>query len=384
MRVMIVGAGIGGLTTAIALQRKGIEVDVYERVPELSEVGAGVSLWPNALKALHQLGLKPALDALSFVSETGALRRADGRFLSRTTAPEFVRRFGLPTTVFHRAELLEALLDAARRIPIHLGYQCRDFEQTGDRVTVQFTNGAQASGDALVGADGLRSVIRERLGIHGALRFAGYTAWRSVAPFATRGLIAGESLGCGQRFGLVPITQNRVYWYATDNAPEGSREDPQAAKGRLLDLFRAWHSPIPALIEATEANRILRNDIYDREPVDRWGEGRVTLLGDAAHPMTPNLGQGACQAIEDAVVLARRLAAAGSDVAGAMRGYESERIARTKAVVTGSRRVGQMGQMQSPVLCRLRDFALRMIPLTMTYRNLESLAGYEGHLDHMG
>lgn len=381
---MIVGAGIGGLTTAIALHRKGIEVDVYERAAELSEVGAGVSLWPNALKALHQLGLKAALDAMSFVSETGALRRSDGRFLSRTTAPEFVRRFGLPTTVFHRAELLEALVNAARSIPIHLGHQCRDFEQAGESVTVRFSNGAQAAGDALVGADGLRSVVRERLGIHGALRFAGYTAWRSVAPFETRGLIAGESLGCGQRFGLVPITQNRVYWYATDNAAEGTREDPHATKRRLLDLFRTWHPPIPALIEATDPDRILRNDIYDREPVDRWGEGRVTLLGDAAHPMTPNLGQGACQAIEDAVVLARRLAEGGRDVAAALRRYELERVARTKTVVSGSRRVGQMGQLQSPVLCRLRDVILRMIPLTMTYRNLESLAGYEGHLDPTG
>ena len=380
MRVIVVGAGIGGLTAAIALTRRNIDVEVYERAPHLADVGAGVSLWPNALKALHQLGMKAALEALSFVSETGALRTADGRFLSRTTATEFVRRFGLPTTVFHRAELLDALVQGARNIPIHLGRQCRDFEQSGERVTVHFADGSEATGDALVGADGLRSVVRERLGIPGALKYSGYTAWRSVTPFDAGGLIAGETFGCGQRFGLVPITGNRVYWYATDNVPEGGRDEPGAAKERLLERFRTWHAPIPAILEATDAGAILRNDIYDRDPVDRWGGGRVTLVGDAAHPMTPNLGQGGCQAIEDGLVLARHLDGEG-DVPAALRAYEAERIPRTSSIVTRSRRVGQMGQIESPVLCKLRDAALKWIPLSMTYRGLESVAGFEGHLD---
>jgi 2-polyprenyl-6-methoxyphenol hydroxylase-like FAD-dependent oxidoreductase len=382
MRVIIVGAGIGGLTTAIALTRRGLDVEIYERTTQLAEVGAGVSLWPNALKALQQLGMKEALEAMSFVSEIGALRTSNGHFVSRTSATEFVRRFGFPTTVFHRAELLDALVRAAGNIPIHLGRQCRDFDQSGDRVTVHFTDGGQATGDTLVGADGLRSVVRERLGIPGALKYAGYTAWRSVASFATSDLIAGETFGCGQRFGLVPISGSRVYWYATDNLPEGGREAPPAAKERLLGRFRTWHAPIPDVIAATSPDAILRNDIYDRDPVDRWGEGRVTLVGDAAHPMTPNLGQGGCQAIEDGLVLARHLSGA-RDVPAALRAYESERIPRTSFIVTASRRVGQMGQIGSPIFCKLRDVALGMIPLSMTYRSLESVAGFEGHLDHI-
>jgi 2-polyprenyl-6-methoxyphenol hydroxylase-like FAD-dependent oxidoreductase len=380
MRVLIVGAGIGGLTTAIALKRKGIGVEVYERAMQLTDVGAGVSLWANALKALYQLGMRSALDAMSFVSDVGALRSANGTFISRTSSPEFARRFGLPTTVFHRAELLAALVRAASDIPIHLGRECRDVEQSGERVGVRFSDGTEATGDALVGADGLRSVVREALGIPGALRYSGYTAWRGIAPFRTRGLIAGETFGCGQRFGLVPISGDRVYWYATDNLPEGGREEPEAAKTRLIDLFKNWHAPIADVLDATEAARILRNDIYDRDPVDHWGAGRVTLLGDAAHPMTPNLGQGACQAIEDGIVLARQLASA-REVPSALRAYESLRIPRTASVVTTSRRVGQMGQLESPALCRLRDLVLGMIPVAMTYRHLDGLAGYEGHLD---
>ena len=182
--------------------------------------------------------------------------------------------------------------------------------------------GRRAQADVVVGADGLRSAVRASLGIPGEIRYAGYTAWRGIAPFRTAGLLAGETLGCGQRFGLVPIAGDRVYWYATDNVPEGGREESERAKVRLAGMFSRWHAPIPALIEATPAAAILRNDISDRDPVDRWGAGRVTLLGDAAHPMTPNLGQGGCQAIEDALVLARCLARRrpGRGVAAPLRG----------------------------------------------------------------
>ncbi len=379
MRAIVVGGGIGGVTAALALAQKGFEVDVYEQARELAEVGAGVSLWPNALKALHQLGLGAALEDLSYVSGEAAIRRADGAVLSSTSADEFVQRFGLPPMVFHRADLLGALLYAARQVPIHLGHECRDVEHHDGGATAHFTNGVSATASVVVGADGLRSVVRARLGVPGALRYAGYTAWRGIASLETRALIAGETLGRGQRFGLVPITGNRVYWYATANRPEGQHEPPGEARTRLLEMFDGWHAPIRDLIEATEPDRILRNDIYDRDPVERWGAGRVTLLGDAAHPMTPNLGQGACQAIEDALVLAGHLAA-GADVASSLRRYERERMARTGPVVDASRRIGRFAQAEAAAACRLRDLVLRLVPRSMTYRNLAPVVGYEGHL----
>ncbi len=378
MRVIVVGGGIGGMTAAIALEQRGIGVEVYERATALAEVGAGVSLWPNALKALHQLGMKPRLDTMSSVSDIAAVRRSDGAMLSHTSSRDFVDRFGLPATVFHRAELLDALVERARRVPMHLGRALEKVEIHSERVTAHFAGGTQATGDLLIGADGLRSVVRQQLGIPGEPRYAGYTAWRGIAPIAPAGLIAGETLGCGMRFGLVPITGNRVYWYATSNAPEGRRKAPDAMKTQLLALFQAWHPPIPDLIAATDAALILHNDIYDRDPVDRWGTGPVTLLGDAAHPMTPNLGQGACQAIEDALVLARCIA--GAPGTSALRRYEAERIPRTTSVVLGSRRVGRVGQVQSPIACRLRDAALRLLPRSVTFRQLAPVVGYQGHL----
>jgi 2-polyprenyl-6-methoxyphenol hydroxylase-like FAD-dependent oxidoreductase len=380
MRILIIGAGIGGLTAALALKQKGIDVEVYERSAVLTDVGAGISLWPNALKALYQLGLRSALDAMSFISVEGAVRSADGAVLSRTTSEQFVLRLGLPVMIFHRAELLEVLVRAAGDIPIHLEHECRAMAQDGKSVMVRFANGTRASGDALIGADGLRSVVREQLGVPGGLRYSGYTAWRGIAPFQTTGMLAGETLGCGQRFGLAPIHGNRVYWYATDNLPEGQRDSPAEAKARLMELFAGWHLPIPELIESTDAGSILRNDIYDRDPVERWGSGRVTLLGDAAHPMTPNLGQGACQAIEDALVLAHHLSS-GPDVPSSLRRYESERIPRTRSVVRASRRVGTLFQVQSRAFCRLRDLMLRLTPVEMSYRSLKQLAGYERHLN---
>ena len=286
----------------------------------------------------------------------------------------------LPVMVFHRAELLGVLVDAVRGIPIHLGHECQDVTQEAGGVTARFANGTTVSGDVLIGADGVRSVVRERLGVPGSLRYSGYTAWRGIASFETAGLMAGETLGCGRRFGLAPIQGNRVYWYATDNVPAGQRESPGEAKARLTELFASWHRPIPELIQGMDPAAILRNDIYDRDPADRWGSGRVTLLGDAAHPMTPNLGQGACQAIEDALVLAHYLST-GPDVPSSLRRYESERIPRTRSVVTASRRVGALFQVESRAFCRLRDLALRSMPVGLSYRSLQRLAGYDGHLN---
>ena len=379
-KVIVIGAGIGGLTAAIALRLRGIDVEVYERSAVLSDVGAGISLWANALKALHQLGLKGPLDAMSFSSDQGAVRTVGGDVLTSTSSREFIARFGMPVMVFHRAELLEVLRGGARGIPIHLDHDCREVAQVADRVSVGFAAGRQAHADVVVGADGLRSAVRTSLAIPGEVRYAGYTAWRGIAPFRTAGLLAGETLGCGQRFGLVPIAGDRVYWYATDNVREGEREEPERAKARLTEMFARWHAPIPALIAATAAPAILRNDIYDRDPVDRWGQGRVTLLGDAAHPMTPNLGQGGCQAIEDALVLTRCLAEGGL-VDASLRRYEAIRIPRTRFIVYASRRIGRTFQIESPILCRLRDLGVRMTPAAMSYRSLAAVAGYEGHLE---
>jgi 2-polyprenyl-6-methoxyphenol hydroxylase-like FAD-dependent oxidoreductase len=235
-----------------------------------------------------------------------------------------------------------------------------------------------------VGADGLRSRVRASLFGPARPRYAGYTAWRAVVEHGEELLPRGtgfESWGRGARFGCAHVGEGRVYWFATRNAREGERDGPPGGpsgpRAELLQRFGTWHSPIGDLIRAADEDAILRTDIYDREPLGgRWGRGRVTLLGDAAHPMTPDLGQGAAQALEDSVVLARCLQESGA-TAGALRRYERLRSARTAMVVRRSRRLGRVGQLENPLLCLLRNRVLAMTPPKAQLRQLEEVMGHE-------
>ena len=313
----MVGAGIGGLTAAIALRRAGLPVEVYERAPELLEVGAGLTLQPNALLALRAIGLEDAVRLAGHAQAAGRLLRSDGRVLAELPVQDVYRAVGAIAVGIHRGTLQSLLLDALVPVTPRCGRAAVRYEEESDRVTVHFAEGGSATGALLLGADGLRSAVRAQLLADGEPVYRGYTAWRGVAPPGAALLAAGaESWGCGRRFGMVPIDGGRAYWYAAVNAPPGGTETSRAV---LRGLFAGWHAPVHTLVEATPEEAILRGDVFDRPPSSFWGRGRVTLLGDAAHPMTPNLGQGACQAIEDAVVLARCLAERCD--AGALRRY---------------------------------------------------------------
>lgn len=377
-RAIIIGAGIGGLTAAIALRRAGLDVAVYEQAPELHDVGAGITLWANALRALERIDMAGPVRQVGVATTTGAIRAPDGRALVSPPTAALLRRFGTVAVAVHRADLQSTLFDALGAGRVHLGKRCVGYEQGHDRVTTHFADGSTAQGDLLVGADGLHSAVRTQLLGAEPPHYAGYTAWRGVASFAHEHLSPGygfETWGCGQRFGLVQIGRGRVYWFATHNTPAGGSDGAHGRKHDVQQLFRGWHAPIEALIDATAADAILRNDIYDRDPAPRWGEQRVTLLGDAAHPTTPNLGQGACMAIEDAVAL-------GSDLqqyppVQALRTYERRRMPRTSEVVLRSRRIGQIGQLHHPLACWFRNRVISLTPNRALLRQAEWALGYE-------
>ena len=383
MKAIVIGAGIGGLTAALALRKAGIEIEIYERVGELRAVGAGISLWANAIRALAALGLGDPLRARSVEYVRTAILRADGAAIAETSLEELVEHTvggeAIPAAVMvHRADLSNILAGPVCDA-IRLGRECTGFEIRGERVAARFHDGSEAVADLLVAADGIHSAIRAQLHPNEPLRYSGYTAWRSVVKFDTTGLGITETWGFGRRFGIVPMSGGLVYWFATRNAPEGQSDPASEIKHNLLDLFQGWHAPIRMLIEASDDQAILRNDIVDRAPLRAWGTGPVTLLGDAAHPMTPNLGQGGCQAIEDGLVLARALAKR-SDVPAALRSYESERIARTSPIVSRSREAGVVAQFENPLACRVRDFLFAKIPRSVLFRQLAATAGYRGHL----
>src|ERR671911_355597 len=335
---MIVGGGIGGLVAALALGRAGLEVVVFERAPQLREVGAGISLWANATRALKGLGVYEEIRASGAAEIGGELRSWRGEMFLRIPAEDLRARFGEANLAVHRADLQGALFSALPPATVRLGAELTGFEQAGEGVLARFADGREERGDLLVGADGIHSSVRAQLFGRRPPRYAGYTAWRGVADAGEGGLPEGVGLnlwGRGSEFGLVGIGRGRFYWFATKNAREGEAEGAAGRRREVLYLLAGWYQPARAAVEATADSKILRNDIYDREPLRDWGVGRVTLLGDAAHPMTPNLGQGACQAIEDALVLARCFDG-GDDVPASLRLYEGRRVRRTAGIVRRS------------------------------------------------
>jgi 2-polyprenyl-6-methoxyphenol hydroxylase-like FAD-dependent oxidoreductase len=377
-RAIVVGAGIGGLAAAGALRRAGWAVQVLEQAERLGPVGAGLTLWPTAVLALDALGVGPAVRELAHPLDRSGIRTAGGRWLSRTDTSRYPARLGAPLVAVHRADLHRLLLAVAGPELIRTGAQVTALDQDKDGVRVTW-EGGEVSANLLVAADGLHSTLRRAwFGQASRPVFTGRMAWRAVLDHATGGgeaEEATESWGRGQRFGIVPLGRSRVYWFATADAPEHQRT-PTGERAELLARFAGWHPPIPELIAATPPSAVLRHDLYELRPdLPIYARGRVVLLGDAAHAMTPDLGQGAGQALEDAVVLGAALATTG-EVAAALARYDAERRPRTQAVARLSRRTGRLAQASGPLTSRLRDLAVRATPAGVNDRLLAPLLGW--------
>jgi 2-polyprenyl-6-methoxyphenol hydroxylase-like FAD-dependent oxidoreductase len=373
MRVLVIGAGIGGLSAAIALRRAGFDVLVCERAPSLDEVGAGLVLAANAMRALDRIEVGDAVRARGARGASLVVRTLRGQELMHVdlAKPE------LETYGVHRAELQLSLRNALD-CELRLGAALVDFENDDRGVTARLEDGSEERADLLVGADGIRSLVRGRVLADGPPRYAGYAGWRAVvAP--EPGLVGpgtfSESWGTGLRFGIVDIGGGRVYWFVSESARERSWER-SGVKDEFLRRLQGWHEPVEALVRATDEGAIAGTGIYHRTPARRWGRGRVTLLGDAAHPMTPDVGQGAGQALEDAVVLARSLEGA-IDLEAALRAYERRRLARTSAVVRSARQFGRLAQASNPVTVRLRDLTMRLTPAVVQRAQQRRLLDHE-------
>jgi 2-polyprenyl-6-methoxyphenol hydroxylase-like FAD-dependent oxidoreductase len=370
MRVAIIGGGIGGLAAAVALRRVGIASIVFEQVSELREIGAGLSIWSNAMNAIRELGLETTVLGSASLIEQNVTRALSGSLLTRTKLSPFIREAGAPCICIHRASLQRILLDSLPRDSVVTGARCSAFH----RSTAIFETGERIEADALIGADGIYSVIRD--GLHGAQapRYAGYTCWRGIRQ--DNGMLPAKTallvMGGGSQFGVWPCGPGQLYWFLTRNAPPGTRQ----YKSEVLAFCRDWAAPAPEIIEGTPANAILQSDVIDRPPLSWWGRGPVTLLGDAAHASTPNLGQGACQALEDAIGLAHCLSQA-SPIESALRNYEALRIPRTSRIVRDSWRAGKALQLESPALASFRDrFVSSRVGNRLQTRALRSILTY--------
>lgn len=369
MKALIAGGGIAGLMAGIAIRQAGHEVEIFERSPELREIGAGLMIWPNGSRSLEALDVEVhalPLERLSLVDWRG-------RTLMEFPMDLISERYGHRVTFVSRTGLQAGLVAKLGRECLHLGADVRDFTQDASRVEVRLRDGAVASGDLLVGADGLRSVVRRQLLDDGDPVYLGSTIWRGVVGNEGIALDRGHGInwfGRGAEFIAFDLPDDRIYWAGVTREPRGERAGPGGHKQDLLERFAAWPDPISALITQTEEGAILRNDMYDRRPVRRWSRGRVTLLGDAAHPMTPNQGQGACQALEDAVALGAGLARA-PNLTEALSAYEESRVRRANRVVVASRQATRGVQLANPLLCAIRDALPRLLPPRLLLRMLD-------------
>jgi 2-polyprenyl-6-methoxyphenol hydroxylase-like FAD-dependent oxidoreductase len=373
--IAIIGGGIGGVAAAVALRQAGIEATVYERAPQMREVGAGMMLWPNATRVLREMGLLEDVMTRAGASSHFLVRASDGKVLMNIA----LGRFDVPAICVRRADLLSVLLSALQPKQVRLGHEFHHLEQSSDQVRIHFADGTVKEHDAVIGADGIRSRVRRELFGAADPIYRGYSIWRGVARYEGSAIGAGtnsETWGVGKRFGILDIGQGKFTWYATLNVAAHHADAPGGRKREIEPAFAGWHEPIANLIAATNESEILKNGVYDNAPVRRWGEGRVTLLGDAAHSCTPNLGQGGCMALEDALVLAKCVAKQNS-IEPALRRYESLRYSRTRHIQQRSLLMGHVGQWENRLIVGGRKVVTKLLPARLFEHNLRKVYSYE-------
>ena len=364
-RIAIIGGGIGGLIAARALCRRGGEVTIYEAAPELREIGAGVALGPNAMKVLRSLGLEDDVRAVAGRSEWAVTRNGrTGRVISKTSRQQQATSFGSAGATVHRADLLDVLSHSVPGDIVTLGARCVGVQTDRDVAVARFEDGSEVEADLIIGADGIHSVVRASLFGPDAPRFTGKICYRSVVPVAS---VPGappsndnsQWLGPHGTIVLYPVRRDELINVVCHYDDETYRHESwvtECERSEVLERYSDWHESLLRVFSAGDV--WYKWALYDRDPIPQWTQGRITVLGDAAHPMLPYLGQGACQAIEDGCVLAAALTAKSDDAVGALSLYERSRRPRASQVVLASRQRGVSNHLSSPLAAFRRDVSI--------------------------
>lgn len=361
------------MSTAIALQRIGVQAKVFDAAPKFEPLGAGLALAANAIKGFQQMGIAEEVMAEGNCLDGFHIFDDQGRLINRTDSRAMSEKYGLDNFVIHRADLHKVLVRQLPASALHPNRRALGTTATEKGVTVHFQQGESQTFDHVLVADGIHSAIRQQLVPKAVPRYAGYTCWRAIIENpGLESLYASETWGKAGRVGWTPLQGNKIYWFACINAPQNSAAMKAMGVEELYQHFSQYHAPIPDLFRHTKPDQLLWHDLYDLAPLPQYAFQDILLLGDAGHATTPNMGQGACQAVEDAVVFALELQK-DYDFNQAAQRFEKIRRPRTHWITRQSRLLGQVAQSQNPVFIQLRNFGLRHLPTWVNEKQLEKV-----------
>ncbi|MGL5941140.1 MAG: FAD-dependent urate hydroxylase HpxO [Waterburya sp.] len=342
LKVIIIGSGMAGLAAGIAMRQVGYEVEIYEKTRKLRPAGAGISLWSNGIKVLNKLGLGKEVAAIGGEMNRMEYRNHQGEILNNVNLMPLVEQVGQRPYPVSRTDLQQMMLTAFGEADVRMGMRCVEVKQDAESATAIFEDGSTATGDVIVGADGIRSVVREYLnGGKVEPRYAGYVNWNGIveaSPDLAESDVWVIYVGEGKRASMMPIGGNRFYFFMGCPKPKGTKVEPKDIRAELKSTFEGWAQPVQNLITKLDPEQVNRLEISDIDPLPHLVKGRIALVGDSAHATTPTLGQGGCQAMEDAEVLCRYLITTNIGVEDALKRYETERKERVAQLVLKARK----------------------------------------------
>lgn len=377
MQIIIIGAGIGGLTTAIALLQKGFSVQIYEASKELQPVGAGIVLASNVLQIFERLNILTDIQVRGKMLDSMSVTDAKGKIIQKTDLKKVAEKFGKGVLGIHRARLQAGLLANLPENIVHLNKKCISISQNKEKVTVSFEDGTKAEADICIGADGLRSVVRKHILGDFPLRYSGQTCWRGIANMTLPSPYNGNAYEMwgshgGLRMGFLEITAGEIYFFAVQKTTANGTDNAAERKEMLLKMYADFPPVVKEIIQNTPLEKIVRHDITDLQPITKWHEERTVLIGDAAHATTPNMGQGGAQAIEDAWVIADCLAKY-PNYAEAFAKFQEIRYEKAVWIVNNSATLGKMTNISGKFLTELRNFVLRLVPNSIAEKQAEKI-----------
>ena len=380
MKVLIAGGGIGGLTTAIALQQRGITCEVYDAAPSNKPLGAGIMLGANAMNVFDKLGIGNALRQRSMLFRKMHIASYKGTILQTIDNQVLQEKYGSATFAIHRAALQGQLLESLQA-PVHWGKRFTHATQTGTGVTAHFDDGTSATGDVLIGADGIRSTVREQHVTQARYRYSGQTCWRATVPIdlpeqerAASSEVWGP--GNGLRAMYTQVGPAQVYFWMTTCMPAGSQVPPDEALALIRSSLREFPGYMQTVLQHLQPAALIQSDLYDIAPLHQWYNGRIVLMGDAAHATTPNLGQGAGQAIEDAYVLAKWIAHEKTPAA-AFAGYTAQRMRRVHRIVDLSWKIARATNWKNPLMVAFRNGIMKNMPAGAAAKQMAFIYGVQ-------